>query len=475
MYRYILLILMLLYSIHPVAAQGTRNDFAIENDNMVLYLHLNLKKEEIDSLLRIADIKGVTHDNLLHNNYQSLEKEGWIVKLINKNLLMLSKPLDLVVKNQTYRPLFLPRPVNSDKQPGYPADVNYGINKFNRTSVHELPTGATRFFLRGNLAAKKVLLSGNFNSWNTLKGLMVKTDSGWIADIKLDAGEYLYKFIINGRWTNDPDNQLKEEDGYGGYNSIYFRYNYTFKLAGRAAAARVMVAGSFNNWNANEIVMLKKGTTWQVSLYLKETVHTYRFMVDGKWTPDPANHKVMADGKGNINSVLQLGPLFTFKLAGFTNAHNVFVAGDFNNWRENELRMKKIGNTWQLDMPLNAGNYGYKFIVDGRWITDPANPCQYGDEGKVNSLLVVKPNYTFTLKGYPNAKTVRLAGTFNDWNDYGYTMAHNNNQWTLSLHLKPAKYLYKFIVDGNWIIDPGNKLWEQNEFNTGNSVLWLEP
>jgi hypothetical protein len=53
-------------------------------------------------------------------------------------------------------------------------------------------------------------------------------------------------------------------------------------------------------------------------------------------------------------------------------------------------------------------------------------------------------------------------------------MRHKDNAWTIAFHLKPGKYLYKFRVDGDWIIDPGNRLWEQNEPRTGNSVLWIE-
>jgi|GEM_PF-3177863 len=26
--------------------------------------------------------------------------------------------------------------------------------------------------------------------------------------------------------------------------------------------------------------------------------------------------------------------------------------------------------------------------------------------------------------------------------------------------LKPGKYTYKFVVDGKWILDPGNDLWK---------------
>ena len=89
-------------------------------------------------------------------------------------------------------------------------------------------------------------------------------------------------------------------------------------------------------------------------------------------------------------------------------------------------------------------------------------------------FLAVGATHTFKLKGYDNATAIHLSGSFNDWVENSFTLAHIGNEWSISLYLKPAKYLYKFIVDGKWIIDPGNKQWEQNEFGTGNSVLWVE-
>jgi hypothetical protein len=47
--------------------------------------------------------------------------------------------------------------------------------------------------------------------------------------------------------------------------------------------------------------------------------------------------------------------------------------------------------------------------------------------------------------------------------------------WIFPIYLKPGKYTYKFIVDQKWILDPANDLWEDNEYGTGNSVLWIEP
>ena len=46
--------------------------------------------------------------------------------------------------------------------------------------------------------------------------------------------------------------------------------------------------------------------------------------------------------------------------------------------------------------------------------------------------------------------------------------------WEIRVNLSLGKHLYKFIVDGNWILDPDNTLWEQNFNRTDNSVLWVE-
>jgi len=53
-------------------------------------------------------------------------------------------------------------------------------------------------------------------------------------------------------------------------------------------------------------------------------------------------------------------------------------------------------------------------------------------------------------------------------------MIKENGIWKYPVHLNPGKHSYKFIVDGRWMIDPANELWEENEFGTGNSVLWIE-
>ena len=53
-------------------------------------------------------------------------------------------------------------------------------------------------------------------------------------------------------------------------------------------------------------------------------------------------------------------------------------------------------------------------------------------------------------------------------------MKKEGDEWVFPVHLSVGKHLYKFIVDGEWIKDPLNKLWEQNEHRTDNSIVWID-
>jgi len=73
-------------------------------------------------------------------------------------------------------------------------------------------------------------------------------------------------------------------------------------------------------------------------------------------------------------------------------AQEVVVAGDFNDWlpsKRFKLRKDADGH-WTLHLPLEAGKYHYKFIVDGRSREDPANPKRkVGEYGQIMSVVDV--------------------------------------------------------------------------------------
>jgi hypothetical protein len=475
-YRSIVLILLLLSCFVFETKAQKRSSLVLGKDHLILLVDLRSSKQELDSLFKAAGIKGATTSAFLKGDYSALTKDGWNINKRTKNSIQFDRSLTDLNINAQNKPFLITTNISNDNdgRPGYPADETFGINKFSQLNVYELPSGLTRFYLPGFLKSKRVLLSGNFNNWSTLKGIMLKTDSGWIADVKLAAGVYEYKYIIDGRWQRDKSNLQQRPDGFSDVNSVYYRYNHTFKLSGFAGAHKITLTGSFNSWDANTIILQKKGNSWETKLYLHDGMHTYRFLVDGQWFTDPANPVTIKDIDGHINSVINLGETVNFNLDGYANARKVYVAGTFNNWKPGEIALKKTATGWALPLIIPAGNYGYKFIADGKWITDPLNKRTVVEDGVVNSFIAVKPNYIFKLKGYPNAKVIHLAGNFNNWDPDGFTLAHNGDEWTIGLYLKPGKYRYKFLVDSQWVLDPTNKLYEKNEYNTGNSVLWIE-
>lgn len=86
----------------------------------------------------------------------------------------------------------------------------------------------------------------------------------------------------------------------------------------------------------------------------------------------------------------------------------------------------------------------------------------------------LKGNVTFRLKGFPYADVVVLAGSFNKWNQSETTFAQVDGEWVCRVQLAPGKYTYKFIVDGEWMLDPANPLKEDDGSSNVNSVLVVE-
>jgi CubicO group peptidase (beta-lactamase class C family) len=80
-------------------------------------------------------------------------------------------------------------------------------------------------------------------------------------------------------------------------------------------------------------------------------------------------------------------------------------------------------------------------------------------------------NTTFKLAGYPKAKAVALAGTFNNWSPTQTFFTKAGDVWVCSVELPPGKHVYRFVVDGEWIADPNNPQTERDEKGNVNSVL----
>ena len=74
-------------------------------------------------------------------------------------------------------------------------------------------------------------------------------------------------------------------------------------------------------------------------------------------------------------------------------------------------------------------------------------------------------NITFSYKfNNRNPKTVYVSGSFDDWKEkHPLTYNSTMGKWTCTLKVKKGKYFYKYIIDGNWEINPNEQSMKGND------------
>lgn len=69
--------------------------------------------------------------------------------------------------------------------------------------------------------AKSVLLAGDFTYWQEWPiPMRLERGGRWKATVELAPGTYHYRFIVDGRWQGDAENQIHTPNPYGGEDSV---------------------------------------------------------------------------------------------------------------------------------------------------------------------------------------------------------------------------------------------------------------
>ncbi len=164
--------------------------------------------------------------------------------------------------------------------------------------------------------------------------------------------------------------------------------------------------------------------------------------------------------------VIRIGKPTIFRLAGVSkNAYSGHPHGVIQPLAQRrKLYMPKNGyrHGIRCPIPLGPGNYEYHVYRRCPGGQRPVNTNGHpaGWENKEFPFLSSsKPIITFHLPGYTNAASVFLAGDFDEWSPGTLQMRREGDGWTFSVHLSVGKHTYKYIVDGDWIRDPGNPLY----------------
>lgn len=152
--------------------------------------------------------------------------------------------------------------------------------------------------------------------------------------------------------------------------------------------------------NQNGIFVLSIPKSWDI-----EEI-TYRLVVDGIWTTDPANPDTVADPWGvpmsrfslpAIPSMTTTSPAMlgdgTVEFALVTKGgQSITIVGSFNGWDPYMTRMEEISSgVYKRRLHLPPGEHLYYFMVNGLRLPDPRNERQrlHGD-GLVMSVVELR-------------------------------------------------------------------------------------
>ncbi len=197
--------------------------------------------------------------------------------------------------------------------------------------------------------------------------------------------------------------------------------SFTFRFKPESKPEKVIVIGSFNNWNrqANPLTERGNGGIFETSINLEPGNYFYKFSVDGKDIIDPENKETVPTGFDGFNSVLRItekssgkrylhilgkteNPIETQLLFYFENENNkqkllksnVFALLDNQIVQPNVVKVSKNKIDVSLSSKELIGNHVFRILVS-----------QDGKNSNIQSIF------------FNNGKTAAAKNNFSSWYD----------------------------------------------------------
>jgi len=142
---------------------------------------------------------------------------------------------------------------------------------------------------------------------------------------------------------------------------------------------------------------------------------------------------------------------------------------------------------------LDSGDHLLYVVAPTTWFGAEMIPITVTDSGGLEAVTELKvivqeieapeplppiecPETAFSLDAGKEAKEVLVSGNFNNWGSDNKTATlmtdpDGDGIFTVEIDLAPGTYQYKFIVDGDWKVDPKNPDQVDNGYGGKNSVL----
>ena len=148
-----------------------------------------------------------------------LQKDNYVksVESVEKQLKEISKSANELLEESKQLIGAAPGDSANKFEPKLPKSVEQKIADFYGVKQ----TGDQVTFVAMYPHAKSVAIAGEFNGWNPDNTPLEKADNGrWVARMNLDSGSYQYRYVVDGRWQQDPHNGNSVENEFGEMNSL---------------------------------------------------------------------------------------------------------------------------------------------------------------------------------------------------------------------------------------------------------------
>ena len=111
-------------------------------------------------------------------------------------------------------------------------------------------------------------------------------------------------------------------------------------------------------------------------------------------------------------------------------------------------------------------------------VTDTVDQPQTSASPEAPSLMETVESLSKEIRfaiDAPNAKDIYIVGDFNHWkiDDSSRLSRIQDGKWEKSLGLPAGRYKYKFVIDGEWVLDSQNSQRVPNAFGTFDSIINL--
>ncbi|MGP1491240.1 MAG: glycogen-binding domain-containing protein [Treponema sp.] len=195
---------------------------------------------------------------------------------------------------------------------------------------------------------------------------------------------------------------------------------------------------------------------------------------------DPYTYGDLVETIARADAPLITGKYIIFTAAG--SARHAGIAFEHENfqsihafqrlYRSDEAADSKRSILFYImQIPEEMRELRYRLVINGLWSTDPLNPEEIFDYSAGMSLSILKIPYQkeyktavenngrtrFVYQG-ESGKRIYLAGTFNNWDPFMYTLEEvMPGRYELYLPLPNGVWYYAYFKDGKQIPDTTNR------------------